>query len=88
MPRPSSPYRIAFDPQAWRQIGQMPHHRFQAFQAALDAIPQEMDTAPQPRESAEIERCTTAAGFVVTDKRNDAERTLTVLEVRPVPRAP
>jgi hypothetical protein len=42
-----------------------------------------MDAAPQPSESAEIERRTTTAGLVVTYQRNDAARTLTVLEIRP-----
>jgi hypothetical protein len=83
MPHRPSPYRVAFDPQAWQQIGQMPTRTFQALQAALDAIAQEMDAAPQPSDGAEIERRTTAAGLVVTYQRNDATRTLTVLEIRP-----
>lgn len=87
MPRRPSPYRVAFGPEAWHQIGQMPYHTFQALQAALDAIAQEMDAAQHTSESPESERRMTAAGLVVTYQRDDTARALTVLEIRPVPPA-
>ncbi|HLL01647.1 MAG TPA: hypothetical protein VK539_13745 [Myxococcaceae bacterium] len=85
-PRPT-PYRVAFSPKAWHQIGQMPHVMFQALQAALDAIAQEMD-APKANDSAETERRKMAAGLVIIYQRDDAARSLTVLEVRPGPAEP
>jgi len=80
-----TPYHVAFSPQAWRKIGQMPHRTFRALQAALDAIAREMDAAPMASDSAGAELHTTAAGVAVTYQREDATRTLTVLEVRPAP---
>jgi hypothetical protein len=38
MPHRPSPYLVAFDPQAWQQIGQMPTRTFKELQAALNAI--------------------------------------------------
>jgi len=88
MSRRPAPYHVAFSPQAWLQIGQMPHSTFRALQAALDTIAQEMEAAPTASDSEETERLTTAAGVVITYQRDDATRSLTVVEVRPAPSEP
>jgi hypothetical protein len=85
MPSPPVPYRVSFSPQAWQQIGQMPHGTFQALQAALDAIAQGMDATAETGDSAESERRRLAPGLVVTYQRDNATRSLTILEIRPVP---
>jgi len=88
MPHRSAPYQVAFSPQAWLQIGQMPHRTFRALQAALDGITQELDAVPKKSGSAGTEGSTTAGGVVITYQRDDATRSLTVLDVRPAPSKP
>jgi hypothetical protein len=81
-------YSVAFDPQAWVQIGQMPHRTFQALQASLNSIAGMMGAEPQASESATLERQLVSEGLAVTYLRDDARRLLTVLEIRPAPARP
>jgi len=82
-----SPYSVEFTVQAWHQIGQMPHSTFQALHAALDAIVEEVNAAPQHSNSAQTAQSRTAVGLVITYQRDDGARKLTVLDIRREPSA-
>jgi hypothetical protein len=76
--RVAGAYRVTFSPEAWRLIGIMPSATFQSLQRALDRIadsPRRVATEVQSRLSATLD------GLTVVYELDDAERTLTVVNI-------
>lgn len=72
------PYRVTFSPEAWRLIGVMPSETFQSLQRALERV------ADAPGRSAPEEpsqRSATLDGLTVVYEVNDAERTVSVVDI-------
>lgn len=74
------PYIIAIAPEAWVDISRLPLATFKKFQAAVDAITADMSARPDG-EDENTEQRTTAEGLVISYKRDDVTRKLTVLKV-------
>ena len=88
LPRAAGPYRVVFSPQAWREIGLMPTERFDEFQRGVDDLAakcgrQGAPASPQPA------RLSLAVGpLVVHYERDDATRTLLLVDIHRAPSSP
>jgi hypothetical protein len=80
--RVAGPYRVTFSSEVWRRIGQMPSDAFQALQAALEKIAEAMGEARPVGESEQTELRATVEGLLITYQRDDATRTIILLDVR------
>lgn len=83
LPRATSPYRVVFTPQTWKEVGLMPTALFDAFQHAVDDLAAKygrLNVAEQPARQH-----LTVATLVVTYERDDSMRTLTLVDIRRPP---
>jgi hypothetical protein len=79
----AGPYRVTFSSDAWKKIGLSPTATFQALQYALDSIASTLGARRPPGEGAQSELCTQVAGLLIIYQRDDATRTLTVVDFLP-----
>lgn len=88
LPRAASPYRVIFTPQAWREVGLMPTARFEALQNAVDDLAAKYGRLNVPAaEHPELQRFS-VEGLVVTYERDDAGRTLKLVDLLQAPASP
>lgn len=83
--RAAGPCRVAFSPEAWKQIGLMSSATFQGLQLALELIalsPSLPEAQAQPSAQATVD------GVTVTYWLDDETRTLTVLNISRANNAP
>jgi mRNA-degrading endonuclease RelE of RelBE toxin-antitoxin system len=87
MARPPSrgedPYRISFDASAWHEVGRLSRDTFEALRQAVEAGVKEIENSPPGEHGAQTKLRITAAGLMIVYQRDDATRTLTVLEIHP-----
>lgn len=76
--RVAGSYRVTFSPEAWRLIGSMPSATFQSLQRALERIAYAPGRAAA---EASIPLSATLDGLTVVYELNDAERSLTVVNI-------
>jgi hypothetical protein len=74
------PYIIAITPEAWMNISRLPFATFKKFQVAVDAIAADMSARPDG-EDENTEKRATAEGLVISYKRDDVARKLTILRL-------
>jgi hypothetical protein len=76
--RAAGPYRVAFSPEAWKQIGLMSSATFQGLQLALERIahsPCSPEAPAQPSFHATVDEVTVVYAL------DEQTRTLTVLNI-------
>jgi mRNA-degrading endonuclease RelE of RelBE toxin-antitoxin system len=78
-------YRVTFSSDVWKRIGLISSETFHALQAALEAIASDLGAARPDGEDAQSEIRATVAGLVLTYQRDDATRTLTLLDFSEAP---
>jgi hypothetical protein len=88
LPRVASPYRVVFTPQAWREIGLMPTARFEAFQHAVDDLAVKCGRLNVPATGHPELLRFSVEGLVVTYERDDAGRTLKLVDLLRAPESP
>jgi hypothetical protein len=74
------PYIIAITPEAWMNISRLPFATFKKFQVAVDAIAADISARPDG-EDENTEKRATAEGLVISYKRDDVTRKLTILRL-------
>lgn len=85
LPSPSGPYRVVFTPQAWREIGLMPTVLFDAFQRAVDDLAAKCARLNVSASELPSSSRFTVEALVVAYERDDAGRTLTLVEISRLP---
>ena len=85
LPRPSGPYRVVFTPQTWKEIGLMPTPLFDAFQQAVDELASKCARLTAPTSERPALSRFTVDTLVVTYERDDAARSLTLVEISRLP---
>jgi hypothetical protein len=79
----TGPYRVTFSSEVWKRIGTIPSDTFQALHAVLEDIAGSMGTELPAGQDAQSELRTTAGGLAITYQRDDATRTVTLLDFHP-----
>lgn len=82
LPRVSGPYRVVFSAQAWKEIGLMPTARFDAFQHAVDDLAEKCGRLGATPAAQPARLIFMVDALVVHYERDDAARTLTLVEIR------
>jgi mRNA-degrading endonuclease RelE of RelBE toxin-antitoxin system len=80
-------YRVTFSAEAWKRIGMLPHSTFQALQAALDDVANTLGSGRPSGEHTNTELRAQAAGLSIVYQRDDATRTITLVDFLPAPSA-
>jgi hypothetical protein len=88
LPRATSPYRVVFTSQAWKEVGLMPTALFDAFQRAVDDLAAKYGKLNAPVAEQSARQHLSVATLVVTYERDDAARTLMLVEIRRTPESP
>jgi hypothetical protein len=81
--RATSPYRVLFTSEAWKQIGQISTASFHALQGTLETIANDMGNTRPVGHDADTPLHVTAAGLLLTYQREDESRTLTIVAIGP-----
>jgi hypothetical protein len=74
---------VTFSPDAWKKVGLSHAATFQALQRAVDNIASSMGSRRPPGEDARTELTVQAAGLLIIYQRDDATRTVTIVDFLP-----
>lgn len=74
---------MLFFADAWKKVGLLPSSGFQSLQAALDGLAGNLGGWRPPGEDAQTELHAQAAGLLILYHRDDATRTLTLVDFLP-----
>ena len=88
LPRATGPCPVVFTPETWKEIGLMPTALFDAFQHAVDDLAAKCGRVNVPGTERPPQLRFTVDPLVVTYQRDDAERTLTLVDIRRLPESP
>lgn len=79
-----APYRVTFSCDAWKKICLSPSSTFQSLQQAVDSIAGVMGGRRPLGEDARTELCAQSSGLLISYQRDDATRTVTIVDFLPV----
>jgi hypothetical protein len=79
--RVPGPYKVIFSSEAWKKVGQMPAGTFVLLEQALERIANEMGSTRPEGEDSHSELRTGVQGLTILYQRDDAARTLTLVDI-------
>ncbi|QSQ22505.1 hypothetical protein JY651_46595 [Pyxidicoccus parkwayensis] len=88
LPRAAGPYRVIFAPEAWRQIGLMPTALFEVLQKAVDDLAERCGRLSTPGAEKPVRLSLAVGSLVVLYERDDATRTLLLVDIQRTPESP
>jgi hypothetical protein len=81
LPRVAGPYRVVFSSQAWKEIGLMPTGGFDALRLAVEDLADRCSRLNARPSAQPVRLSFTVDGRTVLYERDDAARTLTLMEI-------
>jgi hypothetical protein len=86
--RDVGPYKVIFSSDAWKKVGLIPGGTFLLLQQALERIANEMGSRRPEGEDSSSELRTNVQGLTIRYQRDDAARTLTLVDIIQAPKEP